>query len=104
MRKNEVINYPVQGSAFHCLLWSLIKLHQWLKANEMESKVVAQIHDSIVLNLHPDELETVLKKAKQIMCVDVRKHWPWIITPLVVETELAPPGGSWGAKAKQEEI
>jgi DNA polymerase I-like protein with 3'-5' exonuclease and polymerase domains len=103
MRKNEVINYGVQGSAFHCLLWSLCKLHQWLKANEMQSAVIAQIHDSIVLNLHPNELDTVLKKAQQIMCVDVRKHFKWIICPLVVETELAPAGASWNEKRKQEE-
>jgi DNA polymerase-1 len=103
MRKNEVINYGVQGSAFHVLLWSMTKLHQWLKANEMESKIVGQIHDSILFNLHPDELGTVLKRARQIMCVDVRKHWPWIITPLVVETELAPAGASWNEKRKQEE-
>jgi DNA polymerase-1 len=103
MRKNECINYPVQGSAFHVLLWSMSKIHQWLKANEMGSKIVGQIHDSILFNLHPDELDTVLKKAKQIMCVDVRKHYPWLICPLVVETELAPAGASWNEKTKQEE-
>ncbi len=102
MRKNEVINYGVQGSAFHVLLWSLIQLHRWLKVNEMQSKIIAQIHDSLVLNLHPDEQGAVLKKARQIMCVDVRKHWPWIVTPLQVEAELAPPGKSWNEKRKQE--
>jgi DNA polymerase-1 len=104
MRKNEVINYPVQGSAFHVLLWSMTKLHQWLKANEMASAVIGQIHDSVLFNLHPDELDTVLKKARQVMCVDVRKHFPWILCPLTVEIELAPAGGSWNEKTKQEEV
>jgi DNA polymerase-1 len=102
MRRNEVINYGVQGAAFHVLLWSMTKIHQWLKANEMESRVIGQIHDSILFNLHPDEQETVLKKARQIMCVDVRKHWPWIVTPLAVEVEAAPPGKSWGDKRRIE--
>ena len=48
MGRNDVINYPVQGSAFHCLLWSLIQLNRWLRKNKMRSKIVGQIHDSIV--------------------------------------------------------
>lgn len=95
MRRNEVINFPVQGTAFHCLLWSLIQLHQWLEVNEMETKIIGTVHDSIVFSFHPDEVQTVLKKVQKVMCEDVRCHWPWIIVPLAVEAEIAPPGKSW---------
>lgn len=103
MRRNEVINYPVQGSAFHCLLWSLIQIHRWLTVNEMESKVIGQVHDSIIFSFHPDELQTVLQKTRKVMCEDVRKHWPWIIVPLDIETELAPVGKSWNEKKKVDD-
>ena len=46
--RNDVINYPIQGSAFHCLLWSLIRLQKELRRRKMESRIVGQIHDSIV--------------------------------------------------------
>jgi DNA polymerase I-like protein with 3'-5' exonuclease and polymerase domains len=95
MRRNECINYPVQGSAFHCLLWSLIQLHRWLTANEMNSTIIGQIHDSLILNLAPGEATAVLTKARKIMCHDIRRHWPWIIVPLDIEAEIAPPGKSW---------
>jgi hypothetical protein len=39
-KRNDVINYPVQGSAFHCLLKCLIKISQWLRKYKMKSKLV----------------------------------------------------------------
>ena len=98
MRRNEVTNYPGQGTAFHFLLWSLIQIHRWLKVNEMETKILGQIHDSIVFSFHKDELRTVLKKVEQVMCRDILKRFPWICVPLKVEAEVAPVGGTWNDK------
>jgi hypothetical protein len=98
MRRTEVINIPIQGSAFHCLLWSLIKIQDWLTRNKMKTKIIGEIHDSILFNFVPGELVSVLRKTREVMTVDVRKHWPWIITPLAVEAEVAPPGKSWDEK------
>jgi len=88
-KRNDVINYPVQGSAFHCLLWSLIQLVRWLEKKRMESVIVGQIHDSIVADVTPGELDDFLAKAKYVMTVAIRKHWPWIIVPLVIEAEVS---------------
>ncbi len=85
MKRNDVINYPVQGVASHCLLWSLIKLNKWLKKNKMRSMIIGQIHDEIEMDIYESEFEDVLKKAKQIMCEDIRKEWEWLIVPLSVE-------------------
>lgn len=87
MRRNEVINFPVQGSAFHCLLWSLIYVQKWLTENNMHSLIVGQIHDSLLMDVEPSELSDVSGMVKEIMCHRIRKHWPWIITPLEVEAE-----------------
>lgn len=87
--RNELYNYPVQGPAFHCLLWSLTRLVQQLKTRKMKSLVVGQIHDSIVADVAKEELSDYLALAKQIMTIDVRKHWSWIVTPLVIEADVA---------------
>lgn len=89
MSRNDLFNYPVQGPAFHLLLWSLIELNKWLKENGMKSMIVGQIHDSIVLDCTEDELDDVLAEAKRIMTKDVRKHWPWVVTPLSIEAEVS---------------
>ena len=87
--RNDLYNYPVQGPAFHLLLWSLIQIVNWLKANNMKSKVVGQIHDSIIIDAHKEELQDILNKVQQVMTVDVRKHWDWVVTPLRVEIEMS---------------
>ena len=55
MRRNQIINYPVQSTAFHCLLKSLIRINRLLKKKRMRSMIVGQIHDSLVCDVHKNE-------------------------------------------------
>lgn len=87
--RNELYNWPIQGPAFHCLLWSLIQLNRWLREKRMKSVIVGQIHDSIVADVHKEELEDYLAKAREVMTVDLRRNWRWVIVPMVVEAEIA---------------
>jgi DNA polymerase-1 len=80
--KNKIINYPIQGSSFHCLLWILIKVNKWLVKNKMRSKIIMQIHDSILFDVHKDELQDVLAYVYQLMIHEIQKVWPWIIVQL----------------------
>lgn len=93
--KKEVINYPIQGSSFHCLLWCLTKLVKQLHKYKMKSVVVAQIHDSMISDVAIDELDNVLDMVYQIVEKDLPKAWDWIVTGMKVEAELCPIGGSW---------
>ena len=96
--RKQAINYPVQGSAFHWLLWSLIKIQKLMRKYKMRSLIVGQIHDSIIGDIHKNEKADYLEIVKQVIYEDIRKHWKWIIVPLLVEVEVAPVGGSWYEK------
>ncbi len=98
MNRKEVINYPIQGTAFHWLLWSLIRVQKQLNKYKMKSKIVGQIHDSIVGDVHRKERQDYLEICQQVMTIDVRKHWPWIIVPLSIEAEITPVDGNWYQK------
>lgn len=101
MGRNEVINYPVQGAAFHCLLWALIRIvRKELKKRNMQTLVVGQIHDSMVCDVVPSELDEFLAICHKVFTVKLRRHWPWLIVPIEIEAEVAPVGGSWVDKAK----
>ncbi len=95
--KNDVINYPVQGSAFHCLLWVLIKLDKWLRKYKMRSKLINEIHDSLIASVHPAELQDFLEYAHQLMTVELPKHWRWINVPLAAEFDVSPVNGHWNS-------
>jgi len=96
--RKQVINYAPQGTAFHWLLWSLIRIQRLLNKYKMKSLIVGQIHDSIVGDIHRKERKDYLEIAKQVIFEDIRKHWKWINVPLIVEAEVAPVGGSWYEK------
>lgn len=102
LRRNQVTNLGAQGSAFHCLLWSLTQLVKAIKKYKMKTRIVGQIHDSIVPDIHRKERQSFLDLCHEVMTVKVKKHWDFINTPMEVEVELSPDGGTWFQKTKYE--
>jgi len=98
MTTKEASNYPIQGTAFHILLWTLIEMGKWLRANNMESKIIGQIHDSIVIDLSPYEEEEVIETLVDIGTNQIREKYDWITIPLEMELEITPTDGSWYEK------
>lgn len=94
-RRNQVVNYPVQGPAFHCLLWCLIQLQKWLNKYKMKTLIVCETHDSENKDVWEKEYDDVVEKTRQIMSKELPKTWPWIILPMSVEFEKGPVGGNW---------
>lgn len=95
LKKNQVINLAVQGSAFHCLLRTLILLNAWLEKEGMETLIVGQIHDSMVLDIVPEELDDVMTKCQLIIKEELPKYYPWLYLPMTIEAELAPINEPW---------
>lgn len=87
MTRNKIINYPIQGTAFHCLLWSIIEINKELKKNNFKTKIVGQIHDSCIYDLFPDEERDVIKLSEYIATKKIREEFPWINVPLTIEWE-----------------
>lgn len=98
MDRKQCINYPIQGSAFHCLLWSLIRIQKLLRKYNMRSLIIGQIHDSMIMDVVEREIESVFDIVRQVTMVDLANHWRWIIVPMKIEAEVSPPGKSWYEK------
>ena len=90
--KNQVINYPVQGSSFHSLLWVLIRLVQRLKG--WKSGVIAEVHDSALIDVHPDEFDEVLALCYELV-EDLRREWTWLIAPMSIEAKAGGIDAPW---------
>ena len=95
MKRNDVANYSIQGSAFHCLLWTLIRVQRWLDKYRMRTLLVGQIHDSLLADVPPSELQDFLSKVKRVIEVELPAAWRWIIVPMTCEAEVADIGTSW---------
>jgi uracil-DNA glycosylase family 4 len=95
LKKNQIVNFPIQGSAFHCLLWTLIQLHKKIKKYKFKSEICSQVHDSLIINLVPEEKEEIFSSLKNIITKKLPEHFPWIIVPMELEAEITPIDGSW---------
>jgi len=100
MTKNQVINYPIQGPSFHCLLWSLVQLVREVRRLKMGVKITCQIHDSIVADVPIGEVANYLSLAREITTDRLHAAWPWVTVPMVVEAEVAET--NWFEKEKVE--
>lgn len=95
VNRKEACNWPVQGTAFHCLLWSLIQINKQIKKKKMDALLVSNIHDSIVADVHKDQVHDYVALAMKIMTKRIMKHWSWLTVQLDAEAEVAPVGKSW---------
>ena len=95
MTRNDLYNWPIQGTAFHCLLWSLIRIAKISRKEKWKSKIIGQIHDSILFDAHPSESKRILEVCQQVMCHDIREEDDWISVPLVIEAETTGVDQSW---------
>lgn len=100
--RKQTSNYPIQGSAFHCLLWTLIQNQKDINAKRALRMIVGQIHDSMISDIPTRELDDHIGTVNDIVGRRILEHWPWIIVPLTIETELVAPGKTWYDKAALE--
>jgi DNA polymerase-1 len=98
MTRNEVTNYPAQGTAFHILLWTLINVNRELKRERMESKIIGQIHDSMITDHPPHETEKLIKIIDYWGTKKTRETFDWITVPLKIDHELTDIDSSWYLK------
>lgn len=102
LSRNDLFNWRVQGTAFLCLLWAYIEENNWMRGEDLDSRLVGQIHDSMVGDINPRELKRWAKTTKRIMTEDIREAWPWVIVPLLAEFEATPVDAGWNEKEKIE--
>lgn len=98
--RNKIINTPIQGTAFHCLLWSLCKINKEKREHKFNTKIIGQIHDEIVFDLVPSEEEEMLDIIREVMCNKIREEFDWIIVPLTIDIEMTGVDQPWFYKEK----
>lgn len=65
--KRAAMNAPVQGSAADLIKIAMIKVDQKLKENNLESKMVLQIHDELIFKVKKEEKDVVFNLVKDVM-------------------------------------
>ena len=65
--ERNAVNAPIQGSAADIIKIAMINIYQKLQEHNYKSKMLLQVHDELVFDIHKSELEPVQKLIKTEM-------------------------------------
>jgi DNA polymerase-1 len=65
--ERAAINAPMQGTAADLIKLAMIAVDKWLRDEKLESKLIMQVHDELVLEVPENELELVKNTLPQLM-------------------------------------
>ena len=78
-------NSPIQGSAADLIKIAMIRIDDALGTKGLQSKMLLQVHDELVFEVLPDEMEQVQELVKYEM-----EHAAQLSVPLVVDLGVGP--------------
>ncbi len=61
------INMPIQGSAADMIKLAMISIHNELKRRNSKSKMILQVHDELVFDMHKNEIDDLIPVIKGMM-------------------------------------
>ena len=85
--ERAAMNAPVQGTAADIIKIAMVRVNRRLKEEHLQSKLVLQIHDELIIETKKEELEIVQK-----ILVEEMMHAADLAVPLLVDANV---GDSW---------
>ena len=65
--ERNAVNAPIQGSAADIIKIAMINIHKRLKDENWKSKMLLQVHDELVFDVHNTELDRIQGMIKHEM-------------------------------------
>ena len=65
--ERNAVNAPIQGSAADIIKIAMINIHKRLKEENYKSKMLLQVHDELVFDVHHSEIEKIQPMIKHEM-------------------------------------
>ncbi|MDP6165228.1 MAG: DNA polymerase I [Gammaproteobacteria bacterium] len=85
--ERTAINAPMQGSAADIIKLAMIHVHQWLAKQDLDARMIMQVHDELVFEVAEAQLTALQAGVKEAM-----EGAAQLNVPLVVDIGV---GGNW---------
>jgi len=78
--ERTAINTPIQGTAADMIKLAMIKISKALKENELQTKMISQVHDELIFDVPKAEID----QAKQIIEENMKNALEGLSVPILV--------------------
>ncbi|GAA4444251.1 DNA polymerase I [Ravibacter arvi] len=65
--ERNAINAPIQGSAADMIKVAMINIHNFIKQENLKSRMILQVHDELVFDAHRDEIGYLSERVDELM-------------------------------------
>jgi DNA polymerase-1 len=86
--EREAINMPIQGTAADIIKVAMIRINEEMKARGLASRMILQVHDELIFECPPNEIEAIRELAPRLMGASIE-----LKVPLKVDVKQ---GRTWG--------
>ena len=77
--ERNAINAPIQGSSADMIKIAMINIHNAISEQGLKSKMILQVHDELIFDVHKDELEKVKPIIHDIMRTAIPMKVPVLV-------------------------
>ena len=86
--ERNAVNTPIQGTAADMIKMAMIKVQKALTDGNFKTKMILQVHDELVFDMHKSEMETVMPLIEKNM----KEAMPGLKVPILVGMDT---GANW---------
>jgi DNA polymerase-1 len=77
--ERNAINAPIQGSSADMIKIAMINIHKTFTAYNFKSKMILQVHDELIFDVHKDELENIKPVIHDLMQTAIPMKVPVLV-------------------------
>ena len=90
--ERQAINAPIQGTAADVIKLAMIELHKMITADDLDAKILLQVHDELIFEIDAVNIELSIDKIKHVM-ENIHLNFKDFEVPLLVDYGF---GDNWG--------
>lgn len=67
LAERVAVNMPIQGTQADMIKIAMVRLHDWMQKNRLRSRMLLQVHDELVFEVPPEEIDTMRSAIQEEM-------------------------------------
>lgn len=86
--KNQAVNFPISSTANDLTIHSLVEIGQWLEEQKLDAYLINTVHDSIVIEARPKDIQRIAEKCQEIMSEIPKRYLKDLDLPFRADVEV----------------